>query len=342
MPGPRSHGGWRRHIRIARNAADDAYGALPGALDWQGLPLIDNGMSVKATAARYTPVTNYGGDFRRHVAVHHTQIVEGDITTLLWPELTQYLFDMALLRVADGASPNNQDVYGHVIDHYTPDDPRRYYGAAVNTLSLACSGTGDNDAQLTLSMVAQREVENDALAETDPDYSDLTMVPFMAGHAKLVIDGVTHIDVEQWTLTVENNIGDAPFIWSGDALMAVRAHAIANLREVTLDLTSLNNDDRYNESIRDGSTVSFQATFTHPDGHIFQIILPSLYAEESPEDGTPDKQAVEAPKMIAQAAAAGTYEGEDIVYAVDLGPTTTTLAPITTTTEAATTTTAGE
>ena len=71
-----------------------------------------------------------------------------------------------------------------------------------------------------------------------------------------------------------------------------------------------------------------------------QIILPHLLCPESPEDGSPDKQATESPRLEARAATYGDYEGEDIVYGVDLaaGGTTTLAPPVTTLASPATTT----
>jgi hypothetical protein len=328
MPGPKSHGGWRRHVRIARNGADDAYGATIDAPSWLWIPLLGDGMKAKATAPRYVPETNYGGDYLRHVAIHHRIVIAGDLSTLLWPEVTQFLLDMALLRVADDSSPNCQDLYGHVVEHHTPDDPRRTYGLVVNSMRLACTGTGDGEVVLTHSCIGQREEQ--VTLET-PDYSGITPVPFMFRDARIEIDSAVVTDVEQFTLTVENNIGDAPLVGVGG--IGVRAHAIANLRVIGLELTKLNNSDRFNRAIREGNVVTFSARFTHPDGHLLQIILPELYVEESAEDGTPTKQATEAPKLFARAASSGIYRGRDIVYGCDLaaGGTTTLAEPTTTT-----------
>lgn len=125
--------------------------------------------------------------------------------------------------------------------------------------------------------------------------------------------------------------------------MSVRVHGIANQRTATLTLSDLNKNDRYNEAIRDANLISFEALFTHPDGHLWQLILPSLYVEESDEDGTPSVQATENPRLEVRAADSGVYAGEDIVSEVDLSPggtttmewlTTTTAAPVTTTTTA--------
>ena len=327
MAGPSSHGGWRRHMRIARNAAHDAYGATPGVLSWQDVPVLGDGMKLKAAGPRFEPDTSHGGDYRRHVAVHHRQVVGGDIRTLLWPELSQYLLDMALLRVAS-AGANYQNLYGHVIDHFTPSDPRRCFGVVVGSMRLTVAGAGAQDARLTLSCIAQREEENNGLAENDFDYASLSLTPFMAGFARIEVDSAVVADVEQWTLSVENNIGEAPFAWSDSVDAAVRAHAIAGKRRVSLELTDLNNDDRFNEAIRDGSHISFSALFSHPGGHVMQIILPRLFVPESIEAAAPGAQATERSRLEAMAATGGPYEGEDIVYGVDLAAGgTTTLAP---------------
>jgi len=339
MPGPVSHGGWRRHVRICRCAHDAAYGAVPGAPDWVWVPLLGDGMKTKATAPRYVPPTNYSADFRRHVAIHDRLVVGGTITTLLWPEIGDYLLDMALDRNAVPASPIYQDLSQYVIEHHTPPDPRRNRGCVCNRLTLTATGTGDNDVQVALDMLGRDEVE---VGLEVPDYSGITPAPFMFGHAEIQIDSIHVMDIEQFTLTVENNISEAPFVYVDALGVAVRAHAIANQRVISLALTELNNDDRFNQAIRAGHDVTFQALFRHPNHDIFQLILPSCYIEESEENGDPTVQAKESPTLQARVAESGTYEGEDIVYGVDVGPATTTLAEVTTTLEEATTTTAGE
>jgi len=341
MPGPRSHGGARRHIRICRGADTDAYGALPSPQNWVWVPLLGDGMKMKATAPRYVPDTNYSEDFRQQIAIHHRQEVAGNITTLPWPEVTQFLLDMALLRVANPLSPTYQDLYQHVVEHHTPEDPRRHYGCVANTLGISATGTGANDVQFTLGLIGQREVE---IGWEASDYSGVTPAPFMFAHAELRVDTTLVTDVENWKINVDNKVAEAPFIWANDVKMAVRAYAIAGgLRSVTLDLTKLNNTRNFNRHIRRGTYATFEALFRHPLGHIMQILLPYLAVEESDEDGTPSAKAKEAPKMIALKAPSGPYAGQDIIVSVDLAaggtttlaaipPWTTTPAPATTTT----------
>jgi len=326
MPGQVSHGGWRRHMRICRNVAAAEYGDVPGAPSWQYLPIVGDGMKLKATSPRYVSDINMGG-LRRRVAIHHQQVVEGDISWQPWPEITQYMLDMALLRVG-AAGENYQDIYGHVIDFYTPVDPRRYRGVVVDSMSISASGTGDGTVSGTHSCIARIEQENDAIDEDDFDYSGLTLVPFMHWQSRLEVDDVLVTDVDSWTLTVENNVERGPLQPLAGASVGTIAYAIAGRRTISLELTKLDNMDRFNEAIRDGALLSFTARFVHPSGHNWEIQLPRLYSEENDEDGSPSQQAKQNPRMEA---ICGPDDDNDIIYGVDLGPTTSTLADITTT-----------
>jgi hypothetical protein len=263
-------------------------------------------------------------------------VVEGDFVPMLVPENAQFVLDMALSRVA-AAGVNYQDVYGHVIDFYTPADPRRYYGVVVDTLRIQGTGTGDKDLTPTLSLIAQREEENDSLSKSDIDYSSLSPTTFMFSHASIELDDVRITDVEDFTLTVENNVMDSPFAWNASVQAAVRAHAISQMRAISVELTKLANEDTFNEAIRDGGYVTFQADFYHPDGHLLSILLPRCHVEQAEEDGTPSQQAKTSPTLEAVALPTGAeHAGEDIVYGVDLaaGGTTTLAAPTVTSTSA--------
>ena len=265
MSGPISHGGWRRHVRIARCGAHDDFGSMPASPDWKCVPVLEGGFTLKATSPRFEPETLYGG-MRRSVALHHRQVVGGDLVTLPWPELARYLLDMALMRV-ESAGQNCSDLYRHVVDHFTPPDPRRYCGVAVNKMRMESTHTdGWHETRITLSCIAQREAENDSLVEGDFDYTGISPVPFMASFALLWVDSVLVADVENWSLTVENSIGSAPFGWSAAAGAGVRGHAIAGKRTISLELSDLGNDDRFNRAIREGSCITFQARWDHPGG----------------------------------------------------------------------------
>lgn len=340
MPGAQSHGGWRRHCRLARCGADADYGSVPAVPSWNWIPFLDDGFGLKATSPRYTPNTNYGASWKRNVMVHHRQTVEGDFSPLLWPEVTEFLLSMAIDRVTDSSSDNYQDLYGHVIDFFNPVDPRRYVGVVANELSLECDHSEDGDAQLTLSLLAQAEKAS-SVTEGDVDYSSLTPVPFMPQRATLRLDGSDVTDVENWTLSINNNVGDAPYTYDSEVGAGVRGHAVANQREASLELTKMNDDDAFADAIRGGGYMTFEARFYHPAGHFLQIVLPYLHVTESDEDGTPDQQATESPTLEAREAPSGTHEGEDVIYGVDLasGGTTTLAGGDVSTTEGATTTT---
>ncbi len=334
MPGIRSHGGWRRMQRMCVVDAHSAYGAVPGAPGWIYMPRLGDGMGLKATAPRYMPDTEMGG-YRRRVGIHHRLEVRGDLTTLLFPDTAGLLLDMALLRVVT-AGDDFQDIYQHVLDEFTPEDPRRYTGVVADTLRIEASGTDDGEVQITLGLIARDEAREASLDEAtfNTAYDALELVPFMHGHSELTLDGVLVTDVERWAIDVSNNVQTGPLAQQVGGVSVI-SYATANKREITLELTELNNDRRFNEAIRNGAPLTFQSVFTHPLGHIMQFILPRLVVEESDEDGTPNAQAKEAPRMIALEADGGTHEGHDILWGVDLAAGgTTTMAPLTTTTAA--------
>ena len=330
MPGVRSHLGSRRNMRICR---ETNWAECPGAPTWYDVPILEDGMKLKAVNNRYIPNTNFQG-WKQPCQVCHFQEVSGDLVTHPWVEQVDFLMDMVLERMANPADDNYQDVYSYCLDHYTPDDPRRYLGAVVETLTIAATGTGDADVRLTLSLRAKSEAENDALTEGDFDYSDVSCVPFMFAHAAILLDGNPVTDVEAFTIAIENNVQQGPN--SGGYV----AYLIAGRRTISLELTELNNCDAFNQAIRGCGEVSFQATFTHPSGSTWDIELPVLYVSESDEDGTPDASAKENPRMTA----ATDESDDDIISTVDVVPvtTTTTVAPTTTTTVAPTTTTTVE
>ncbi len=340
MPGVRSHGGWRRMQRFCRVAAHSAYGTVPGAPAWVYIPRLGDGQGLKASAPRYVPDTEIGG-FRERVAIHHRLTVEGEFRTLLYPGSAQFLLDMALARVAT-VGDDYQDIYQHVMDEYNPEDPRRYTGVVADTLRIEGTGEGDGEIQVALGLIARDEAKEDSLSEAtfEAAYDALEVVPFMHGHAELRVNTILITDVERWAINVTNNVGRGPLTRQAAGVSAI-AFTHGNKRQITLDLTELHNSDDFDAAVRDGAHMTFSAEFWHPAGHYMAIFLPWLAVEESDNDGTPSQQAKESPRMRALEAPEGQdYEGQDIVYDVDLATGgTTTFAPFTTTAAATTTTT---
>ena len=334
------HHGARRHVRLVR---EDDFGQVPGAPTWVDVPILGDGMKLKATSEPYSPDTNFGGFVDQRIAIQHKLDVAGGLTTLLWPQIAKALLDMALERDA----ANGDDLYSYSFDHYTPADPRRYRGVVAETLRLSVSGTGDAETQISLDLRGQDEAENNTLAPADFDYSAIDLRPFMGPDATVEIDTVASFDVETWTLTVENTVAQGPYIRKVGIHHSVVCYLIAGRRRISLELTRVNRQDEFNDAIRSATDISFEANFRHPEGHILQLQLPKLVVPASEEDGTPSQVAKESPRLIAVANAAGNA----LVYGVDLAAGgTTTLAPLTTTegptteaptTEAPTTTTPG-
>ena len=108
-------------------------------------------------------------------------------------------------------------------------------------------------------------------------------------------------------------------------------------REITLTLTKLNRNDVLNQALRGANTIAWEATFTHPLGHILQFQLPMLRVPQAPEDGTPDRKAKENPTLEAVRAVGVASAIEWGCDLIDGGATT--LEGLTTTAAATTTTT---
>ncbi len=336
MPGiaGNPHHIYDRHVRISQEAA---FGEVNGAADWQAVPILGDGFKLKGSSPRFFPETNLAS--YRRMAIAHQLVVEGALTTLAWVDFIDYLLAMALTRDANG------DLYSYTFDHYTPTDPRRLLGAVAESLTLRVTGTGDADVQVELALRAKLEAENDALDTGDFDYSSLVCVPFAFRDARIEIDTVHVTDVEAWTLTVNNAVSQGPMIRTAGTDFGTVAYLVAGRREISLDLTDVDNDARFNEAIRSGDPLSFTADFFHPLGHLLQIQLPLLAVEESDESASQADPTKRAPRLQAIVPCEG---GDEICWALDRGPTTTTLEPLsttpapTTTTTAAATTTPGE
>jgi len=304
------HFAYHRHLMISREAT---FGVVNPSPSWQVMPILGDGYKLLGTAPRYRPDTNWGG-YNRNIAIHHVLEITGSHTMLAWPQCVGPLLHAALDR--DG----NDDVYSYTHDFFTPADPRRILGAVVASLAINVAGTGDSDVQLATTWRARTETERDVLVAGDYDYSALSCIPFMFRDARIWVDGVQSIDLEAFSITVENAISQGP-----NRLGRV-AYLIAGERTINLDLTRANLDQESRDAIRSGATLSFEANFSHPEGHYWPIQIPVLGVEESDESASRTEVTKEALRLIA-----ANCEGVDIVTSVDLGPTTTTLAPLTTT-----------
>jgi tail tube protein len=320
MPGltGNPHHLYDRHLRICQ---ESTFGACPGSPSWSDVPLVPDGFTLKATSPRMFPRSNVGG-YRRQIGVAHQQTVHGELTTPAWVEHTDLLLAMALTRTAGG------DLYSHTCDLYTPADARRVLGAVGETLHIEVNGAGAMDVRLNLGLRAKQEVEHpDSLAPGDFDYSALTQVPFMLRDAVLKLDTTVVADVERFRISVDNRVAAGPIVTTSGSELGTVAYLLAGRRELTLELAKVNCDDRFSAAIRAGETVSFEADFVHPDGHLWQIKLPVLAPEQSDEDVS----VVDPTREQTVLHALTDSDDEDILWAVDIGPSTTTMAPLTTT-----------
>lgn len=326
MPGApgNTHFNWRRLVAIAEEAVfgTDPGGGPDGA-GWTFVPILADGFKLKAESPRFRPDTNILG-VQQAIAVHHQMVVAGSLTTLAFPQIITVLSDMALVRDATA-----DDLSSYTLDYFTPPDPRSYLGTVAENMSVRVAGTGDADVQLDMGLRAQQEVEDDALAEADFTYTGDT-IPFMFRDARIFVDGVLVTNIDEFTLTIENNVAQGPMrrlVGPDGIARGCVDYLVAGRRLVTLDLTRLNYNDEFNEVIRDGGSLSFQARFIHPLGHNWEIQLPHVVFESSDETTSGEEPTKEAPTGFALAVS----PDPDVVFEVDLGPTTSTLEPLTTT-----------
>jgi len=301
-----------------RMVREDSYGTLPGSPTWQDVPYLEDGLDLGGAREHYRPDLNVGvGHQADQVVIPHRDTPDGALTTLPFPEIAGMLLDAGLERDPDG------DLYSYQAEHYTPVDPRRYTGLVVNTLTITATGTGDGDVQFELDFMGRSQEADDSIAQSDFDYeASLTLVPFMFRDASLYLQDEEVADIEEWTLTVENDLAEGPII--GDH----RGYIEAQGRSISLEMTKVHHNDGFRQAARDGLTVVFEADFSHPNGHYMSIKIPRLFVPETSEDDTPSTLVKESPTM--EAARDSEY-GYDIDWGVDLGPTTTTVADITTT-----------
>ena len=267
--GTDAHQGARRHVRACQEAV---WGQCPGSPEWHCVPVLGDGYTVKAAQRRFRPGTLVGG-WKRSVHLSYLQVVEGRWTVLLYPEVAQFLLDMALERTGD-------ELHSYCIDHCTPPDPRRHLGCVVESARLDFSGRGDA-VLWHMRLRGKLEQENDALTEEDFDYSGLAPVPFRFQGATLEVDGSPAADVESCTITVRNNLR------AGPSRAGYLAYLLADQRAVSLELTKLNDSDVFNAAIRGGGTLSFSAVLSQPSGWELSIELPRLYVDESDERALP-------------------------------------------------------
>jgi len=131
MTGPT--GDWhyprRRHLRICR---EDEWGVCPAEPDWHCVPVWGDGFKLEAEQTYFFPETSFGG-FRRTVLIPQRQDATGRLETCLWPELAEFLLDMALERTSG-------QLASYCFDYFTPADPRRVRGVMVERVALHTEG----------------------------------------------------------------------------------------------------------------------------------------------------------------------------------------------------------
>lgn len=300
------HFNWNRLLRVA---TESTYGEAAGSPTWTFLPILGDGYKLMASRPAYQPDTNVEG-YQRTIAIQHSQEVEGTHTMLAWPSVVSTVLDAAMSRDAD------DDLTSYTHDFYSPAAARRILGAKVEQLAINVSGTGDADVQLETTWRGQKE-EKASVVEGDFDASGIGKVPFMFRDAVVQLDGSTVTEVQEFSITIENALAQGPL--TGGYI----AYLIAGGRDVSVELTQVQEDEVLRETLRNGEMVSFNAYFEHPEGHTLELRCPALRVTEDEESTSRDEPTTESPTLEALSISGH----DDFEYAVNgTVPTPTTAA----------------
>lgn len=304
MPGADVHFNWDRKLRIA---TESTFGEAADSPDWIELPILGDGYKVQASRPGYKPDTNMEG-YQRSISIQHSQEVTGAHTMLAWPSVVEAVLDAAMDRDSD------DDLTSYTHDFYSPVAARRILGAVAESLTINVTGTDDADVQFETTWRGREETDDDDLSEDDIEYSDVGSVPFMFRDAELKLEGDTVTTVQEFSISVENNVAQGPLTGGLVAYLA------AGGRDVSLDLTKVQEDEALRTALRDGNTVSFEAEFTHPLGHEMTFLFNALQVPEDEESTSREEPTTESPTLEALKVG-GTDEFQ---YTVSVSDTTTT------------------
>ncbi|MCD6416739.1 MAG: hypothetical protein J7M08_08610 [Planctomycetes bacterium] len=296
MTGPT--GDWhyprRRHLRICR---EDEWGVCPAEPDWHCVPVWGDGFKLEAEQTYFFPETSFGG-FRRTVLIPQRQDATGRLETCLWPELAEFLLDMALERTSG-------QLASYCFDYFTPADPRRVRGVMVERVALHTQG---GELRLRFELMGAAEEANADLEETDFSYAGLSLAPLRLQDATVTVAETQTYDVEQFTVTADNHLA------AGPNRGGERAYIASGRRTVTLELRKLDNSDAFNDAVRTGDPFAFNVTVDHPGGHQLELQLPALRARRNAEAARPGELA----RAVLTADAATGPGGDDISYQMTL------------------------
>lgn len=293
------HQGYDRHVRLEQ---EDTWGTTPDS-SWTAIPILGDGFGVKGERQLYQPNINVGGADTQ-VVIPDLQQPDGQMTTLPFPEVTQLLMDAALHREDDG------DMYSYSAERYAPNDSIRLAGLVANTLTIQANGTGDGDVQIQIDWMGKSEESVTGLSDSDFEYSELTLVPFRFRDATYKTEDGTLYDIEEWSITVENNLREGPNHGGK------RTFLLPRRRSISLELTKLAASDNYDQARREGLKPSFQATFVHPDGHTWSLNAPRCFVSQSADNAPADDTATTNPQLTV---AKDPGEGYALQSTVDLG-----------------------
>lgn len=279
----------RRHLRIC---PEESWGTPPPDPDPVAVPLVGDGFSVRAERDYYRPHGPAG------LRLPEMLRVEGELLTRPYPELTGFLLNAALAR-QDGELPS------YSLEHFSPADRRRVTGARIRRLVLSA---GSDGALLRVAFVGAGEQPLPSLTKDAIDYCGLSPAPFRLRGADITAGGRELAAVEEFNLTIENDLTPGPNRGGAIGFLA------AGARTVRLRLTAADDVADFHDAVRSGDTFPVEAALAHPQGHTLELSLPAVRAVSNPADARPGRAARAELRALADADAAG----NDLTYTVHL------------------------
>jgi len=293
MPGAptNSHHGFDRHFRICEEATD-GWGDLPSPRTWYDIPIFGDGVKIRGTQPKFRPNINRGGH-KRKVSIRRREMVEGELRALVYPRYANLLLRAGLTRQGD-----NNDLYSYYAQYYAPHQSLDWKGLVAERLTLEADGTTDDSTfTMAIQWIGKAEAENETLASTDFYYTGLDAVPYIFEHAAIELPDDTAVtDVLSFSLTVNNNVKRGPYSGTPGRL----AYLLAGRRDIELTVRELANRQNFMDAKQDGTDLSFEATFTNPNGQVLTVTLPALDCDEDPESAEPESEATVEPRLFAK------------------------------------------
>lgn len=233
---------------------DQGYEATWGTINdtpsWLGLPIDECGVrpeNIVDVQDKYTGIIDM------LYADVTGQDLAGTMTTQVWPDNASLLFNMGLQRTAD------EDLYSWSMEAYDASEAEylRWLGLMCNTFTITCN-SADKKLRLTYDWIGKSETTTSSFSiPTFPSAAS-----FEIGDCAFTVDGNSETRIEEFTITVNNNLAPS------DARDSSRFRQYVDGGRRTVELTftySPQMTTKPRTLVRDrDASQTFQALFNYP------------------------------------------------------------------------------